>query len=174
MKTLFCVGLMLLATITQAVAGDFRIGVVDTERILRESDQAVRAEKKIEREFSTRDQEIKKLIQQSKDLQASLEKDGTTMTEPVRRGKERELANMNLTLQTLQREFREDLNLRKNEELAAVLAQADKAIRAIAESEQYDVILQEAVYRNPKVDITDKVLKYLSKEAPDKSDKSDK
>jgi outer membrane protein len=96
------------------------------------------------------------------------------MTEPVRRGKERELANMNLTLQTLQREFREDLNLRKNEELAAVLAQADKAIRAIAESEQYDVILQEAVYRNPKVDITDKVLKYLSKEAPDKSDKSDK
>ena len=174
MKTLFCVGLMLLTTITQAVAGDFRIGVVDTERILRESDQAVRAEKKIEREFSTRDQEIKKLIQQSKDLQASLEKDGTTMTEPVRRGKERELANMNLTLQTLQREFREDLNLRKNEELAAVLAQADKAIRAIAESEQYDVILQEAVYRNPKVDITDKVLKYLSKEAPDKSDKSDK
>ena len=148
--------------------------MVDTERILRESDQAVRAEKKIEREFSTRDQEIKKLIQQSKDLQASLEKDGTTMTEPVRRGKERELANMNLTLQTLQREFREDLNLRKNEELAAVLAQADKAIRAIAESEQYDVILQEAVYRNPKVDITDKVLKYLSKEAPDKSDKSDK
>jgi outer membrane protein len=171
MKTLFCVGLMLLTTITQAVAGDFRIGVVDTERILRESDQAVRAEKKIEREFATRDQEIKKLIQQSKDLQASLEKDGTTMTEPVRRGKERELANMNLTLQTLQREFREDLNLRKNEELAAVLAQADKAIRAIAESEQYDVILQEAVYRNPKVDITDKVLKYLSKEAPDKSDK---
>ena len=174
MKTLYCVGLMLLATITQASAGDFRIGVVDTERILRESDQAVRAEKKIEREFSTRDQEIKKLIQQSKDLQASLEKDGTNMSEPVRRVKERELANMNLTLQTLQREFREDLNLRKNEELAAVLAQADKAIRAIAESEQYDVILQEAVYRNPKVDITDKVLKYLSKEAPDKSDKTDK
>jgi outer membrane protein len=171
MKTLLCVGLMCLATVTQAVAGDFRIGVVDTERILRESDQAVRAEKKIEREFSTRDQEIKKLIQQSKDLQASLEKDGTGMSEPVRRGKERELANMNLTLQTLQREFREDLNLRKNEELAAVLAQADKAIRAIAESEQYDVILQEAVYRNPKVDITDKVLKYLSKEAPEKSEK---
>ena len=174
MKTLLCVSLMFLASVTQACAGDFRIGVVDTERILRESDQAVRAEKKIEREFSARDQEIKKLIQQSKDLQASLEKDGTTMSEPVRRVKERELANMNLTLQTLQREFREDLNLRKNEELAAVLAQADKAIRAIAESEQYDVILQEAVYRNPKVDITDKVLKYLSKEAPEKSDKSDK
>ena len=171
MKTLFCVGLLLLASITQVSAGDFRIGVVDTERILRESDQAVRAEKKIEKEFATRDQEIKKMIKQSKDQQTSLEKDSSTMSDSVRRNKERELANLNLNLQTLQREFREDLNLRKNEELAVVLAHADKAIREIAESEGYDVILQEAVYRNPKVDITDKVLKYLANEAPEKTDK---
>jgi outer membrane protein len=171
MKTIFCVALALLACIASASAGDFRIGVVDTERILRESDQAVRAEKKIEKEFATRDQEIKKLTKQSKDQQTSLEKDGSTMSDTVRRNKERELANLNLTLQTMQREFREDLNLRKNEELAVVLAHADKAIREIAESEGYDVILQEAVYRNPKVDITDKVLKYLSAEAPEKTDK---
>lgn len=171
MKTLLCAGLMFFACVAQANADGCRIGVVDTERILRESDQAVRAEKKIEREFATRDQEIKKLIKQSKDLQASLEKDGSTMSDSVRRNKERELANMNLNLQTLQREFREDLNLRKNEELAVVLAHADKAIRGIAESEGYDVILQEAVYRNPKVDITDKVLKYLANEAPEKSEK---
>lgn len=171
MKTLSIVCIVLLAFVTQASAGDFRIGVVDTERILRESDQAVRAEKKIEREFSTRDQEIKKLTKQSKDLQTSLEKDGSTMSDSVRRGKERELANLGLTLQTMQREFREDLNLRKNEELAVVLAHADKAIRAIAEGEGYDVILQEAVYRNPKVDITDRVLKYLSTEIPEKSEK---
>lgn len=171
MKTLLCAGLMFFACVVQTNAEGLRIGVVDTERILRESDQAVRAEKKIEKEFASRDQEIKKLIKQSKDLQTSLEKDGSTMSDPVRRGKERELANLNLTLQTLQREFREDLNLRKNEELAVVLARADKAIREIAESEQYDVILQEAVYRNPKVDITDKVLKYLANEAPEKSEK---
>lgn len=169
MKTLIYALLMMLAT--QAGAGDFRIGVVDTERILRESDQAIRAEKKIEKEFAARDQEIKKLTKQSKDLQISLEKDGSTMSDSVRRTKERELANLNLTLQTMQREFREDLNLRKNEELAVVLARADKAIREIAESEQYDVILQEAVYRNPKVDITDKVLKYLANEPPEKSEK---
>jgi outer membrane protein len=171
MKTILFVGLLFLATVTQVVAGDFRIGVVDTERILRESDQAVRAEKKIEREFATRDQEIKKLSKQTKDLQTSLEKDGSTMSDTVRRGKERELANLNLNLQTMQREFREDLNLRKNEELAVVLARADKAIRQIAESEGYDVILQEAVYRNPKVDITEKVLKFLASEPSDKSDK---
>ncbi len=162
---------MFFACVVQANAEGYRIGVVDTERILRESDQAVRAEKKIEKEFAARDQEIKKLIKQSKDLQMSLEKDGSTMSDSARRNKERELANMNLSLQTMQREFREDLNLRKNEELAVVLAHADKAIREIAESEGYDVILQEAVYRNPKVDITDKVLKYLSNEAPEKSEK---
>jgi outer membrane protein len=171
MKKLIYAGLLFFACVTQANADGARIGVVDTERILRESDQAVRAEKKIEKEFASRDQEIKKLIKQSKDLQASLEKDGSTMSDTVRRNKERELANMNLNLQTLQREFREDLNLRKNEELAVVLAHADKAIREIAESEGYDIILQEAVYRNPKVDITDKVLKHLSEEVPDKTDK---
>jgi outer membrane protein len=171
MKKILCVGLLFLACIMQAGAGDFRIGVVDTERILRESDQAVRAEKKIEREFATRDQEIKKLTKQGKELQTSLEKEGSTMSDSVRRSKERELANLNLTLQTMQREFREDLNLRKNEELAVVLARADKAIRQIAENEGYDVILQEAVYRNPKVDITDKVLKFLSAETPEKSEK---
>lgn len=171
MKMKLCVGLLFLASVAQAVAGDFRIGVVDTERILRESDQAVRAEKRIEREFATRDQEIKKLSKQTKDLQTSLEKDGSTMSDTVRRGKERELANLNLNLQTMQREFREDLNLRKNEELAVVLARADKAIRQIAENEGYDVILQEAVYRNPKIDITDKVLKFLASEPSDKSDK---
>lgn len=164
MKTLIYAMLMMLACSTQASAGDFRIGVVDTERILRESEQAIRAEKKIEKEFAVRDQEIKKLTKQSKDLQTSLEKDGSTMSDSVRRGKERELANMNLTLQTMQREFREDLNLRKNEELALVLERANKAIQAIAESEKFDLVLQEAVYRSPKIDITDKVLKYLSTE----------
>jgi outer membrane protein len=171
MKTLFCAALMFFACVAQADAEGFRIGVVDTERILRESDQAIRAKKKIEREFAARDLEIKKQIKQGKELQEALEKDGSTMSDSVRRFKERELANLNLNLQTIQREFREDLSLRQNEELTVVLARADKAIRAIAESEEYDVILQEAIYRNPRVDITDKVLKYLSTEIPEKSEK---
>ncbi|MDD4911940.1 MAG: OmpH family outer membrane protein [Sideroxydans sp.] len=147
-----------------ANAADFRIGFVDTERVLRESEQAVRAEKKIEKEFSIRDQEIKKLAKQAKEVQDELEKDAVKMSDSNRRIKERELASLNLQLQTQQREFREDLNIRKNEELAQVLAKADKAIKTIAERDEYDVILQEAVYRNPKVDITDKVLKLLADE----------
>jgi outer membrane protein len=145
-------------------ANDLRIGVVDTERILRESVPAVQAEKKIEKEFESRDQEMKKVAKQVKEIQGYFEKEGMTLLDAEHRSKERELANLNVTLQRMQREFREDLNLRKNEELALVLARANKAIKAIAESEKYDLVLQESVYRNPKIDITDKVLQYLSAE----------
>ena len=145
-------------------AGDFRIGIVDTERILRESAQALAAQKKIDKEFSVRDQEIKNLAGEIRDAQTELDKGRNKMSDSSRRIKEREIANLNLQLQTRQREFREDLSLRQNEELAQILAKADKAIRAIAQSERYDVILQEAVYRDPRVDITDKVLKYLEGE----------
>lgn len=150
-----------------AVAGDFKVGVVDTERVLRESAPAIKAEKKIEKEFSGRDQEIKKNMKQAKELQALLDKDASGLTEADRRNKERELNALNVNLQRMQREFREDLSLRKNEELAVVLERANKAIQSIADAEKYDLILQEAVYRNPKIDITDKVIKSL---ASDKAD----
>lgn len=149
-----------------AQAADFRVGVVDTERVLRESAPALKAEKRIEKEFSGRDQEIKKLMKQAKELQTLLEKETGTMSDADHRNRERELTAMNVNLQRMQREFREDLNLRKNEELAIVLEQANKAIQAIAESERYDLILQEAVYRNPRIDITDKVIKHLAIEKP--------
>jgi len=159
-----CLSVMLVLSVTQAFAADFRIGVVDTERILRESVPALKAEKRIEKEFAVRDQEIKKISQQVKEIQALLDKEGMTLPDAERRNKERELDNLNVNLQRAQREFREDLNLRKNEELVVVLGQANKAIQQIAESEKYDLVLQEAVYRNPKIDITEKVLQYLSKE----------
>lgn len=166
MKSIFKLSTAILFVFAFSVchADDFRIGVVDTERILRESAPAVQAEKKIEKEFELRDQEMKKISRQAREIQMYFDKEGMTLLDAEHRSKERELANLNVTLQRMQREFREDLNLRKNEELALVLARANKAIKAIAESERYDLILQEAVYRNPKIDITDKVLQYLSNE----------
>lgn len=163
------VAVILAAGMLSAHAGDFRVGVVDTERILRESAPALKAEQKIEKEFAARDQEIKKLSKQVQQMQDFLEKQGASLPDMDRRNKERELSNSTMDLQRMQREFREDLNLRKNEELAGVLERANKAIQSIAVSEKYDLILQEAVYRNPKIDITDKVLKYLaSDKAADK------
>lgn len=152
----------LLSGLSQAA--DFKVGVVDTERILRESAPAIKAEKRIEKEFSGRDQEIKKMMKEAKEMQTALEKDGSKMSDIDHRSKERELTALNVNLQRMQREFREDLNLRKNEELAIVLELANKAIQSIAEGEKYDLILQEAVYRNPKIDITDKVIKFLAVE----------
>ena len=155
-------GLLLTWASLGTSAQDIKIGFVSTERLFREAAPAVRALKKLEKEFASRDAELQKLGKQAKDLQTQLEKDGVTMAETERRNKEADLARINRDLQRMQREFREDLNLRKNEELAQVLERANKVIAEIAEKEKFDLILQEAVYRSPRIDITDKVLKALA------------
>ena len=162
MVSKFLAAALLALCALPALAGDFRVGYVDIERILRESAPAVKAAQKIEKEFSTRDEAIKKLGAQVRELQDFLEKKGAGLSNAERRNKERELSNLSAELQREQREFREDLNQRKNEELSVLLERANKVIQAIAESEKFDLVLQEAVYRNPKIDITDKVLKALS------------
>lgn len=158
----YLLGFVFISVAVSAMAADFKVGVVDTERVLRESAPAIKAEEKISKEFSARDVEIKALSKQAKALQMQLEQDSGKLSDVDHRNKERELTSLNVNLQRMQREFREDLNLRKNEELAMVLERANKAIQQIAGTEKYDLILQEAVYRNPKIDITDKVIKFLA------------
>lgn len=143
-------------------AAQSKIGFVNTEKIFREAAPAVRAQKKIEKEFEKRDQDMQRMAKQLQTMQESMEKNAVTMSESEKRNKERELGDLNRDFQRKQREFREDLNQRRNEELAAVLERANKAIKAIAEAEKYDVIMQEAVYASPKIDITDKVIKALA------------
>ena len=143
-----------------------KFGFVDTARILRDATPAVRAQKKIEAEFSKRDQEMARIAEQLKRLQDELDKQGVTMAESQRRTKEREFGEMNRDFQRRQREFREDLNQRRNEELAQVVEQANRVIRQIAEQEKYDIILQDAVYANPRIDITERVIKALDAAKP--------
>ena len=145
-----------------AGAAELKVGFVRLERLFKEAAPALKAQKKIEKEFAGREQEIQKVIKQARDMQTAVEKDGLTMSESERRDKEQELARMNRDLQRLQRELREDFNLRRNEEMTAVVERANKVIQQIAESEKYDLILQEAVFINPKLDITDKVIKALA------------
>lgn len=154
--------LALSSVAAQAQAAELKIGFIDADRINRESVPAERATKKLEKEFAPREQDLRKLEQQIKSLQGQLEKDGLTMSESDRRAKEQELGRQTREFQRLQREFREDLNLRRNEELAALFERANKVIRQIAEAEKFDLILQEAVYRSPRIDITEKVLKALA------------
>src|SRR5512134_588896 len=158
--------LLALVALPAAAQGESKIGFVNTQRILREAAPAVRAQKKIEAEFSKRDQEMARTADQLKKLQDELERQGVTMAETQRRTKEREFAELNREFQRRQREFREDLNQRRNEELAQVVEMANRVIRQIAEQEKFDIIFQDAVYANARIDITDRVIKALEGKPP--------
>ena len=145
-----------------AAAAELKIGFVNTERVFREAAPAKRAQQKLEREFSARNVELAKLEKQGRDLQVELEKDSVLLPEPARREKERQLADVSRNFQRLQREIREDLNLRRNEELAQVQERATRAINQIAEAEKFDLVVQEAVFASSRIDITDKVIKALA------------
>ena len=145
-----------------------KIGYVSTERILRDSAPAARAQKKLEAEFARREQELTKVGEQLKRLQDDLEKNGLTMPEAQRRNKERDFNELNRDFQRKRRELQEDANQRKNEELASVVDTANRVIRQIAEVEKYDFILQDVVYFNPRIDITDQVIKALDGKPPAK------
>lgn len=155
--------LLLFAWSAGAWAVETKIGFVNTERVFRESPLATKAQKKLEKEFSSREQEIQKMIKQARDLQSLLEKEGLTMTESDRTRRERDLGNLNRDIQRAQREFREDLNQRKNEEFAGVQERARKAIIDIAEKEKFDLILENVIYASTRVDITDRVIKSMER-----------
>jgi outer membrane protein len=159
----FAAALVLFAISGASVAADYKIGFVNAERLWRDSAPAKRAQQKLEKEFAPREAELQKLGKQIRDLQAALDKDGPTLGETERRNKERDLANQSRDLQRMERQFREDVNLRRAEELAAVQERANKILLQIAEVEKFDLILQDpVVFASQRIDITEKVIKALA------------
>ena len=150
-----------LATLGVA-AQDLRIGFVNLERILRDSNSAKAAQTKLEQEFSRREKEVQALAAQLKTASEKFEREAPTLPEAQRTTRQRQLVEQDRDFQRKQREFQEDLNMRKNEELQSVLERANRVIRQVAEAEKFDLVIQEAVYINPKHDITDKVLSGLN------------
>lgn len=145
-----------------ATAQDFRIGFVNTDRIFREANLAKAAQTKLEQEFSRREKEVQNLAAQLKTASEKFERESPTLPDAQRGTRQRQLVEQDREFQRKQREFQEDLNLRKNEELQSVLERANRVIKQVAEAEKYDLVIQEAVYINPKHDITDKVLSGLN------------
>lgn len=143
-------------------SGTAKIGFVNTERILRESAPAKASQQKLEQEFAKREKAIQESAAKLKEITDRLERDATVMSDSDRLKRQREAGDLERDVQRRQREFREDLNQRRNEELAAVVERANRAIRQIAENEKYDIIFQEAVFASPRIDITDKVLRALN------------
>ncbi len=161
-RTVSVLAAALLGLTAHSALAESKIGFVNSDRVMREAVPAVRAQQRLEKEFERRDQELQRMAADLQAMQEELERGGLTMSESDRRNKERAFNDLNRDFQRKQREFREDLNQRRNEELATVLDKANEAVKKIAESEKFDIIFQEAVYFSPRIDITDKVIKVLS------------
>lgn len=155
-------GALSVAAPLAARAEGFKAGFVNTDRLFREANAAKSAQAKLEQEFSKREKELVDMGNSLKAASEKFERDAPTMAESQRQTRQRQLVDQDRDFQRKRREFQEDLTTRKNEELAQVLERANKVVKQVAEQESYDVILQEAVYINPKHDITDKVLKALN------------
>ena len=154
---------LLLATAASAsVAQELKIGYVNSDRVLREAVPAKAAQTKLETEFSKREKDLNDVAARIKTASEKLDKDGPTLSETERQRRQRELVDQDRDLQRRRREFQEDLGQRKNEEIAAVVERTNRVIRQIFETEKYDLIVQEAVFWSPKVDITDKVIRALN------------
>ena len=151
---------MLLAA--PAFAQELKVGVVNSDRILRDSQPARAAMQKLEAEFAKRDKDMQELGARLKVSAERMEKDGPILSEAERVRRQRELAEADREFQRKQREFREDFNQRRNEELQGLLERTNRIIRQIAEQEKYDLIVQEAVYFNPRIDMTERVLRALN------------
>ncbi|NLC35738.1 MAG: OmpH family outer membrane protein [Alcaligenaceae bacterium] len=161
LASMIAVGAALAVPAAPVQAQGTKIGFVSTDRILRDSPAAKAAQTKIEREFRKREDELQKLADSlNSDIQ-KFDKDAPVLSESERVTRQRRLADKDTDLQRKRREFQEDLNRRRSEEFSTLIEQADAAIKAIAEREGYDLIIQDAVTVSPRVDITDQVLKAL-------------
>lgn len=150
------------AVLAHAQAEEVRIGYVNTDRIFREANTAKAAQTKLEQEFSKREKELVDIGNTLKTASEKLEREAPTLSEAQRGSRQKQLVDQDRDFQRKRREFQEDLNARKNEELQQVLERANRVVKQVAEAEKYDVVLQEAVYINPKLDITEKVIKALN------------
>jgi outer membrane protein len=155
-------GAVLAVAALGAQAQELKIGYVNSDRVLRDAAPAKAAQAKLEAEFSKREKDLADMAARLKAASDKLDKDAPTLAESERSRRQRDLVEQDREFQRKRREFQEDLTQRKQEELAGVVERANKVIKSIFETEKYDLILQEAVFAGPKIDITDKVIKALN------------
>jgi len=165
MKTLsqtLCLAIAATCFAATVHAQEFKIGFVNTDRIFRETSSAKAAQAKLEQEFSRREKELVDTGNTLKTASEKFEREAPTLSESQRNARQKQLIDQDREFQRKRREFQEDLNTRKNEEQQLVIERANRAVKQVAENEKYDAIFQEAVYMNPKHDITEKVIKTLN------------
>ena len=157
-------GLLCLVCLASVPVGaqEFKVGIVNLDRIFREANSAKAAQTKLEQEFGKREKDLNDVATQLKTASDKFDREAPTLSETQRNTRQKQLVDLDRDFQRKRREFQEDLTARKNEELQTVIERANRVVKTLAEAEKYDLIVQEAVYVNPKHDITDKVLKSLN------------
>jgi outer membrane protein len=157
----FAVAAALALAMVGAIAQDTKIGAVNVERILRDSNTAKAVSSKLEQDFSKRERDLRASADQLRQAAERFEREGPTLPESQRNTRQRQLVEQERDLQRRQRDFQEELNLRRNEALQQVVEKLNRVIRSIAEAEKFDLIVQEAYYVSPRVDITERVMTQL-------------
>ncbi len=153
----------MLLSLNISLAAELKVGYVQVDKILKEAPQTAESGKKLEREFSPRSIELDKMKKQIATIEAELDQESLSLSEVDRRNKQRKASNLKIEFQRKQRELREDINIRKNEELSVLQDRINNAVKTVSESEGYDLVMYGGVaYASNKIDITDKVLKLLS------------
>lgn len=147
-------------------AAELKIGYVNAVKVIEQAPQGEAALKKLQAEFGPRDKKLVDMQQDIKKMEEDLERNALVMKDSDRREKERQLLGLKRELRRATQEFREDYNMRRNEELAALQKIVKQVIVEIAKQENYDLILHEGtIYASSKIDITGKVLEKLNKAA---------
>ncbi len=156
-------GFMLTPTLVHAE--DPRFAVVNVAKALEESPQAVAANKRLEIEFAPRNQVLLTMRKKLREYEDRVAKQGMQMSEAQLRELERNVHDTKRQIRRAQEDYREDLNIRRNEELRKLQKRVKRAIITVAAEKNYDIVMGEGVlYSSPRVDITGEILKVLEKE----------
>ncbi len=147
------------------LAQDIRFGFVNTAQIMNEAPQADAARERLKSEFKSRDEKIVALQNDLKTLEDELIKNSPIMSDSVRNNNEHKIVSLKRDIKRAKEEFNEDLNIRRNEELAKLQKQVYETIVAVAKEKNYDVILGDSVlFASKRVDLTGQVIERLKQE----------
>ena len=153
---------LMFGCVLPAHAADFKVGFVNVAIVLDQAPQAAQARARIEREFAPRDREILSQQQQIRALEDNLVKNAAVLSAGERERQEAELRQLKRELRRSQEEFREDLNLRRSQELSALQRMVTEVIQDMARGESYDLIMTDGVvFAGDKVNITRRVIERL-------------
>lgn len=168
MKDILAKILILLMLVPAFTYAEIKIGYVMVEKVLKQAPQTTASNKKLEKEFKSRSEKLKKEIKAIQAKEKNYKKNSVTMSKTERESAIKTIQNSKLDIQRMERALREDIDLRRREEISKLQVRINKAVETVAKKESYDLILYQSVaYANKNVDITDVIIEALGAKKAD-------